>query len=176
MTPPSKPFASSHSPAHEHSNMGEHTHMGGAGMADDMHSVDEGQRELMRMAYEAQVFQQQQRLMQQELSMLDNGIRELNMTIAALESLDKAKKETLFSIGGGAFVKSRDFERGAVILNVGAGVLVEKGRGEAILLVKKRIDNAKVAVQKLSVEFGSVVQKLRALEERAQLLQQQMQQ
>jgi len=55
-------------------------------------------------------------------------------------------------------------------------VLVEKGRGEAILLVKKRIDNAKVAVQKLSVEFGSVVQKLRALEERAQLLQQQMQQ
>ena len=142
-----------------------------AGQGFGAHSQENVQRQMAKLAYQAQVYQQQQQLLQQQLAMLDNGVRELNLTLASLESLDKAKGPSYFTIGSGAFVKAEKFDSRKVLVNVGAGVFVEKECEQAIVLVKKRIDNARSAVQRLSAEFESLGNRLRELEQKAQQLQ-----
>jgi prefoldin alpha subunit len=77
-------------------------------------------------------------------------VRQLGVTQVTLEDLDKAilslealegaleDQEMMVSIGSGSFLHARLSSKDKVVINVGAGVSLEKTRGDAIETLKAR--------------------------------------
>lgn len=74
----------------------------------------------------------------------------LNETTSAIESLkslkEKPESETLVPLGMGAFVKSKILSSDKVVLNLGAGVSMEKNNDDAVNFLESRVKEIEVAL------------------------------
>lgn len=115
--------------------------------------------------YELHVINQQANALQQQLKILDNNLAELNMIKESLSDLGKSKEKEVFShLGGGVFVKAELKDKDNVLINVGAGILINKKLKEAEEIVVKQSKETKKIVEKLGVEINSFVEKAGILE------------
>ena len=104
--------------------------------------------------------EQAERLMQQ-MQMLETYFSDLSQreatfvsifreTIAAIESIkslsQKSESETLVPIGMGAYLPTKISSNSKVILNIGAGVAVEKDFPSAINFLEARIKEIEIAI------------------------------
>ena len=75
-------------------------------------------------------------------------IREAASAIKSLKTLDnKADAETLVPLGLGTFVKTKTIPNEKLILNIGAGIAVEKDKDSAINFLELRLKEMQVALQ-----------------------------
>ncbi len=78
-------------------------------------------------------------------------IRETSAAIDSLKAIDtKTDDETLVPIGLGTFVKTKLIPNQKFILNVGAGVAIEKDQNYAINFLESRLKEMQVALQDIS--------------------------
>ncbi len=98
--------------------------------------------ELQKKYITFQLAKQQLEAMLEQKNTLEKRMSELAATMEALEGLEKAKKgEDIWStLGSGAFVQSSLKDADKVLVSVGAGVAIRKGREEAIAILRARID------------------------------------
>ena len=80
-------------------------------------------------------------------------IREASFAIDSLKAIDnKTNDETLVPIGLGTFVKTKLIPNQKLILNVGAGIAIEKDRNSTINFLESRLKEMQVALQDINVQ------------------------
>ena len=78
-------------------------------------------------------------------------IREASSAIQSLETIDnKTDNETLTPVGLGTFIKTKVVPNEKLILNLGAGIAVEKDKDSAINFLELRLKEMQVALQETS--------------------------
>ena len=86
-------------------------------------------------------------LMQKEQAII-SVIREASSAVVSLKAIDnKTDSETLVPMGLGTFVKTKLIPNQKLILNVGAGVAIEKDQNYAINFLESRLKEFQVALQ-----------------------------
>ena len=89
-------------------------------------------------------------LSQKEASIV-SIIREASSAIHSLKTIDnKADTEPLVPLGLGTFVKTKTVPNEKLILNIGAGIAVEKDKDYAINFLELRLKEMQVALQETS--------------------------
>ena len=88
-------------------------------------------------------------LMQKEEAII-SIIREASSAVVSLKAIDnKTDSETLVPMGLGTFVKTKLIPNQKLILNVGAGVAIEKDQNYAINFLESRLKEMQVALQEI---------------------------
>ena len=86
-------------------------------------------------------------LTQKEESII-SVIREASSAVVSLKAIDnKTDSETLVPMGLGTFVKTKLIPNQKLILNVGAGIAIEKDQNYAINFLESRLKEFQVALQ-----------------------------
>ena len=100
-----------------------------------------------------------------ELSQRENSL--LNVfkhATSAIESINgigkKSESDTLIPIGMGTFIKTKISSGEKIVLNVGAGVAIEKDKDSAINFLELRIKEIQVALQDTATKKQDVASKL----------------
>jgi len=76
--------------------------------------------------------------------------REASSAVVSLKAIDnKTDSETLVPLGLGTFVKTKLIPNQKLILNVGAGVAIEKDQNYAINFLESRLKEMQVALQEI---------------------------
>ena len=77
-------------------------------------------------------------------------IREASSAVISVKAIDnKADSETLVPMGLGTFVKTKLIPNQKLILNVGAGIAIEKDQNYAINFLESRLKEMQVALQEI---------------------------
>jgi prefoldin alpha subunit len=80
-------------------------------------------------------------------------LREAKAAIESIKSLSqKPDSETLVSVGLGTFVKAKISSSDKLVLNIGAGISLEKDSASAINYLEARIKEIEVAIQDTSAK------------------------
>ena len=88
-------------------------------------------------------------LMQKEEAII-SIIREASSAVVSLKAIDnKTDSETLVPMGLGTFVKTKLIPNQKLILNVGAGIAIEKDQNYAINFLESRLKEMQVALQEI---------------------------
>ena len=88
-------------------------------------------------------------LMQKEQAII-SVFREASSAVVSLKAIDnKTDSETLVPLGLGTFVKTKLIPNQKLILNVGAGVAIEKDQNYAINFLESRLKEMQVALQEI---------------------------
>lgn len=100
-----------------------------------------------------------------ELTQKENTLlRVLRDTTSAIESLkgigEKKEHNTLVPIGMGTFVRTKILSEDKIILNIGAGAVIEKDRNSAIIFLESRIKEIEVALQESTTQKQNIAEKL----------------
>ena len=99
-------------------------------------------------------------LSQKETSIV-SIIREAASAIQSLKTIDgKDDAETLVPLGLGTFVKTKTIPNEKLILNIGAGIAVEKDKDSAINFLELRLKEMQVALQETSNQKQQVAANL----------------
>ena len=78
-------------------------------------------------------------------------IREASSAIQSLQTIDtKTDNETLVPVGLGTFIKTKVVPNEKLILNIGAGIAIEKDKDSAINFLELRLKEMQVALQETS--------------------------
>ena len=89
-------------------------------------------------------------LMQKEQAII-SVIREASSAVVSLKAIDnKTDSETLVPMGLGTFVKTKLIPNQKLILNVGAGIAIEKDQNYAINFLESRLKEFQVALQDIT--------------------------
>ena len=100
-------------------------------------------------------------------------LREATSAIQSIKSInDKSESETLVPMGMGSFVKAKISSNDKIILNLGAGVAMEKDKDSAVNFLESRIKEMEVALQNTTAQKQQV---MASLEEGKQQMNQLMQ-
>ncbi|MFQ5440732.1 MAG: prefoldin subunit alpha [Nitrosopumilaceae archaeon] len=106
-----------------------------------------------------QLMQQMQMLetyfadLSQRESTLYGVLREATGAIQSIKSLSqKSDSETLVPVGMGTFVKTKISSNDKIVLNIGAGISLEKDSNSAINYLEARIKEIEVAIQDTSAK------------------------
>jgi prefoldin alpha subunit len=84
---------------------------------------------------------------------LYNILREATAAIQSIKSLNqKPDSESLVPIGMGTFVKTKISSSDNIVLNIGAGISLEKDSSSAINYLESRIKEIEVAIQDTSAK------------------------
>ncbi len=100
-----------------------------------------------------------------ELSQRENSLLNVfNEATYAIESIkgigEKSESDTLIPIGMGTFIKTKISSGEKIVLNVGAGVAIEKDKDSAINFLESRIKEIQVALQDTATNKQDVASKL----------------
>lgn len=109
-------------------------------------SEDETQQLLYQMQRLEGYFSE---LIQKEQAII-SVFREASSAVVSLKAIDnKTDSETLVPLGLGTFVKTKLIPNQKLILNVGAGVAIEKDQNYAINFLESRLKEMQVALQEI---------------------------
>jgi len=92
---------------------------------------------------------------------LYNVLREAKAAIESIKSLSqKSDSETLVPVGMGTFVKTKISSNDKIVLNIGAGISLEKDSTSAINYLEARIKEIEVAIQDTSAKKNDAAAQL----------------
>ncbi|MDD5318065.1 MAG: prefoldin subunit alpha [Candidatus ainarchaeum sp.] len=108
-----------------------------------MAESEEGRERLNRLAYEARVLQGQGQELQAQMEALRATAMQAREAIESLKGLEGEAgegnaRDGFVPVGAGVFAPA-EIREGNVVVEVGAGVLVEKTRSEAAAILEKRL-------------------------------------
>jgi prefoldin alpha subunit len=92
-----------------------------------------------------------------------NKIVEIKTTLASLEDMEKSNSEILFPIGGEAWSVAKGLNKDKIIVEVGAGVAIEKSYAEAREILTKRATELEQVIDEVSKDIEISSEKLKQL-------------
>lgn len=105
---------------------------------------------LDELRYLQQLYQTQYMMINQEAESRINVLRELEAARFTLENHDSVKgRKSMTPLGAGVFVNSTIGEGGTVVMDVGAGYMVERKVDEAKGAIAKKLDKDTENIKKL---------------------------
>lgn len=120
--------------------------------------LTDAQKDLQKKYFELQVLQQQMMQVQRQAGMIESQIEEMSLVKQALDDFSKAKKgdEMFVTLTPGILVKAKLEQESEVLLNVGAGAVVQKNVPDA----KRVISEQESELKKVNVELAEQLEKL----------------
>lgn len=117
------------------------------------------QKEVQKKYVELQLLNQQIKSAQEQFILLQQQLNELmNLEVSIIELKDIKKNSEFFSsIGSGILVSSKLTDNEHVLVNVGAGILIEKNINEAVDLIKSQIKNVNVSLESIREQLNNAV-------------------
>lgn len=128
------------------------------------------QTRVQTLAYELEQLRAQQQLLEQQLTMLSqarNEYIETRETIQTLKNKEEGKDiPILLPLGASTFAKAKLTSK-TLIMEVGAGVALNKSLDSVLSELATRLSRAETAIQSLEAQFPKVIA---AIQERDQML------
>jgi prefoldin alpha subunit len=136
-----------------------------------------GEEEIRRLLAAYQQYQAQAEALARQLGLTQMTIEGLDRALRAVEALKKAEEgqEMLVPIGSGSFIHAKLASREKVILNVGAGVSIEKtvtDAGEALKVRKADVVEGAKKLNEVLARIDQEMQKIQAAMEQFEESQQ----
>ena len=104
-----------------------------------------------QLLYQMQMLEGYLSELSQKETTIVSVIREASSAIHSLKTIDNnTDNETLTPVGLGTFVKTKVVPNEKLILNIGAGIAVEKDKDSAINFLELRLKEMQVALQETS--------------------------
>ncbi len=119
-------------------------------------------------------YQRRAEALQQQISMVSLSAQDCQRAITTIEELEKEKAgaQTMVPIGSGSFVYAKLDIIDQVVVNVGAGISIEKSVPEAKEILQRRKSELDKILEKMNVTLGQLAQGMQAIEAQVALLQQ----
>ena len=109
------------------------------------------EEQAQQLLYKMQMLEGYLSELSQKEATIVSVIREASSAIQSLKTIDnKTDNETLTPVGLGTFVKTKVVPNEKLILNIGAGIAVEKDKDSAINFLELRLKEMQVALQETS--------------------------
>ena len=96
--------------------------------------------------------------------MFTQRLIEINNTIASIEEIKKGEKDILFPLGSAAFAKGEVSDEKKIIVDIGAGVVLEKDISDGIALLEDRRKEIENAAMVLKNEIDTIAQQMQVIE------------
>ena len=104
-----------------------------------------------QLLYQMQMLEGYLSELSQKEATIVSVIREASSAIQSLKTIDnKTDNETLTPVGLGTFIKTKVVPNEKLILNIGAGIAIEKDKDSAINFLELRLKEMQVALQETS--------------------------
>ncbi|MDM7934913.1 MAG: prefoldin subunit alpha [Methanothrix sp.] len=131
-----------------------------------MSSAPAGEEEIRRLLAAYQQYQAQAEAVLRQLSLTQLTAEGLDRALKAVEDLEKSQEgqEILVPIGSGSFVHGRLASKERVVLNVGAGVSIERTTAEAKETLKARSSEVQEGSRRLNEVLGKIRQEMARIE------------
>jgi len=129
-------------------------------------SAPGGEEEVRRLLAAYQQYQAQADGIMQQLSLTQITAEGLERALLAVEALDTAQvgQEILVPIGSGSFIHGSLASKEIVVLNVGAGVSIEKTAAEAKDILKVRKAEVLEGSKKLNAVLAKIDQEMQKIQ------------
>ena len=109
------------------------------------------EEQAQQLLYQMQMLEGYLSELSQKEATIVSVIREASSAIQSLKVIDnKTDNETLVPVGLGTFVKTKVVPNEKLILNIGAGIAVEKDKDSAINFLELRLKEMQVVLQETS--------------------------
>jgi prefoldin alpha subunit len=93
-----------------------------------------------------------------------NKMAEMQNTLASIEEIEKTNEEILFPIGSEAYAPGKVVDKNKIIVEIGAGVALEKNFAEAKEIILTRSDDIEKAVREIQQDVQKLDMSLNVLE------------
>lgn len=124
-------------------------------------------RELQMLEQYLEQFTQQVEAYSRQLEMLENRRMETATAVETLKTLvDQEGPTVLLQIGGGASLRVHVPDTDAVLLNIGADVIVERTNAETVDYLEERITEMEALAKKIAESIGQVQNQARDVAKR----------
>ena len=111
--------------------------------------MSEGQAQ--QLLYQMQMLEGYLSELSQKETTIVSVFREASSAIQSLQTIDtKTDNDTLVPVGLGTFIKTKVVPNEKLILNIGAGIAIEKDKDSAINFLELRLKEMQVALQETS--------------------------
>ena len=109
------------------------------------------EEQAQQLLYQMQMMEGYLSELSQKETTIVSVIREASSAIQSLKTIDtKTDNETLVPVGLGTFIKTKVVPNDKLILNIGAGIAIEKDNDSAINFLELRLKEMQVALQETS--------------------------
>jgi prefoldin alpha subunit len=125
-----------------------------------------GEEEIRRLVSAYQQYQAQADAIMRQISLTQVTAEGLDRALGAVEAMEKAEEgqEMFVPIGSGSFVHAKLASREKVVLNIGAGVSIEKTVADAREALKARKAEVSEASKKLSDVLSKIDQEMQKIQ------------
>jgi prefoldin alpha subunit len=121
------------------------------------------EEKLQSMVYESRLLEGQFNELNQQQSFLARAFAEVSAGREALRGLsENAPSEILIPLGGGIFVKGNAPPPSQVLLGIGADVVIERSREEALSFVEERLKEMENALAGIEARRNEVAKRINA--------------
>ena len=109
------------------------------------------EEQAQQLLYQMQMMEGYLSELSQKETTIVSVIREASSAIQSLKTIDtKTDNATLVPVGLGTFIKTKVVPNEKLILNIGAGIAIEKDKDSAINFLELRLKEMQVALQETS--------------------------
>ncbi len=131
-----------------------------------MSSSPGGEEEIRRLLAAYQQYQAQADAIMRQISLTQLTAEGLDRALGAVDALEKAEvgQEILVPIGSGSFIHGKLASKEQVVLNVGAGVSIEKTATEAREILKVRKTEVLEGSRKLNEVLAKIDQEIQRIQ------------
>ncbi|WP_370572748.1 prefoldin subunit alpha [Methanomethylovorans sp.] len=119
-------------------------------------------------------YQRRAEALQQQISMVSLSAQDCQRAITTIEELEKEKADaqTMVPIGSGSFVYAKLEMIDKVVVNVGAGISIEKSVAESKEILQRRKDELDKILEKMNTALAQLAHGMQAIEAQVTALQQ----
>ena len=124
------------------------------------------QKDLQQKYVELQMLNQQIKQVHEQFMFLQQQLNELTNLELSVNNMKDSKKdaEMFSSLGPGIFLSSKLSNSTSVIVNIGAGILVEKSLPDALALIKSQTKNVQESLEAIKEQLNTAVNYSQKLE------------
>ncbi|MEM2924967.1 MAG: prefoldin subunit alpha [Methanocellales archaeon] len=128
------------------------------------------EEEIRELIYKLQLFQAESESLQQQASLIELSLNEIESTIQTLNSMDGVKpgQEVIVPIGAGAHIYANIARLDKIVVNIGAGISIEKNIEETKKFLEKRRDELRRGYEQVISNLNAVTAEIQKLQQEAQ--------
>lgn len=131
------------------------------------------EQDVRNLAMQHQELQKRAEMIQQQMSAIQMSAEDCGRAIVAVDELKDAEDgvETMLPIGSGSYIHAKLNKVDKVVVNVGAGISVEKTMDGAKETLTKRSEQLGKIHEQMSASLAQIAQNLQAIEAKASEMQ-----
>jgi len=125
-----------------------------------------GEDVVRRLSSEYLLLRSYAQALQQRADILNRVIADIDGTLSSLETIKGLGDEdvVLFPLGSASYIRGKVVDKGKVLVDVGAGVVVEKDVDEAVEYLRERQRDAQLELKTVLAQLQQVTTRLEQIE------------